>query len=367
MVRFWQAIVDFFTKRKAEKPKSKTIKAEKVDGEFYFRKDILDQLENYFKVLKRMKKFDRDAYRFFSRVGCNIVPQDEAFEKFQRLEPWFVEQRPSRGGIMYTDAVDLKGMIRPAAFYFVKFSRSNAPPSLQPVNRGAVYQCTVYWDWKEKGSPTEFGAAVLPDGSVQILKVLHHDSQPIRPKKGGRPFTVPKRTWGFGGFFEDWASEHDMKCQQHLAQIFCSAANAFMLANSHMVKVKCTKDKLSGIFSVNVQRTPYFFADREKTGKKIFHMVRTHTRDLGDRQIPIRTHFRGERNFMWNGYKIGITVPGWHHGISLAELDVSAIDGETYEGTDETIGSKAFAQKLNEFEAEGVGGMYPHGRSGRVS
>jgi hypothetical protein len=39
----------------------------------------------------------------------------------------------------------------------------------------------------------------------------------------------------------------------------------------------------------------------------------------------VRTHFRGQRAFQWNGYDIRITVPGWHH-LDLAGMDAKAQD-----------------------------------------
>ena len=30
-------------------------------------------------------------------------------------------------------------------------------------------------------------------------------------------------------------------------------------------------------------------------------------------------HFRGQREFVWNGYRVRISVPGWHHA-NMAEI-----------------------------------------------
>jgi hypothetical protein len=37
------------------------------------------------------------------------------------------------------------------------------------------------------------------------------------------------------------------------------------------------------------------------------------------------------RDFVWNGYRVVVTVPGWHH-TELSELNGGMIDGHEHEG-----------------------------------
>ena len=76
------------------------------------------------------------------------------------------------------------------------------------------------------------------------------------------------------------------------------------------------------VFYVDVKtffRSPYFFKDRDKAvnqngkTKKIFHIVAAHERSLPDGNKKfVKSHFRGIRKFMWNGYKVNIILNGKH-------------------------------------------------------
>ena len=126
-----------------------------------------------------------------------------------------------------------------------------------------------------------------------------------------------------------------------------------------MIKVKAYKGRLAAIFSVNVLRTPYFFKDRDLCvnvrgkKKKIFHIVRTHIRKTGS---VVRTHFRGMREFNWNGYKIRITVPGWHH-VNTHDLDIGATDGEHVEDIKDYMDMAVLGKTLSGLEEDSVGGF----------
>lgn len=326
-------------------------------GEFYFRDTILDQLDRYFRILARMRHGDRDAYDLHSRVGAYVVPARSAEKRqfdIDALSPYFHRQRPSFGMVVYGAAPNYKKYDneksktwQPYAIYWHKHKLGGAPLAVQPVAAGDVYIVTVYWDklnTKRKGGvPTEFAAWLTPDGSVRILKVLTTEMVSIRSThtKGGQrrteggTFNVPHRQWRIDPFFVQWAKDHNSTPESYLAALFIESVNTHeAAAMGGMIKVRARKANLSALFAVSVIRTPYFFRDRQVTvtarGTKrpIFHIVRTHERRVaGGRRVGVKTHFRGERAFLWQGYRIEITVPGWHHA-HIADFDVGAIDSE---------------------------------------
>ena len=354
---------------------SKVVPAAEQDehGEFYFRHTILDQLGRYFVILKRMKRGDKEAYDLYSQLGAYILPErtGKGYE-CDVLEPRWLELRPSFGMVLHGSRslqvkVDKeKKFYVPFAVYFNKYRSDRAPTTVQPVNSGDVYCCTVYWDTfhgsRDGGAPTEFALNVSPSGEVHILKILENKNITIRGKKGkgrGSTFTIPQRRWGIPEFFEGWAKEHGEDVRPFLASIFIETANAQITAANSMIKVKAYKGRLAAIFSVNVLRTPYFFKDRDLCvnvrgkKKKIFHIVRTHIRKTGS---VVRTHFRGMREFNWNGYKIRITVPGWHH-VNTHDLDIGATDGEYVEDIKDYMDSAALGKTLSGLEEDSVGGF----------
>jgi hypothetical protein len=220
--------------------------------------------------------------------------------------------------------------------YFQKYKPAKVPPGLQRVNHGDVYVMTIYWDkpgddiWKKSGAPTEFGVQVSDDGEVKLL--LSHCREHVRThtKRGHDWFSIPQQRWGIAKFFQEWAREHKRDPVEHMKSLFFQTTSAFEKAQG-LVRVNVGKDEMHAVFSVNVKRTPYFFKDRDVTvtesGRKqrIFHIVREHVRQLEDKEVTVREHFRGLRKFKWNGYQLHITVPGLHHE-KIAEFNPAAED-----------------------------------------
>jgi len=381
--KYWLLITTYFKPPLGEETSevapakviSKVVPAAEQDeyGEFYFRHTILDQLGRYFVILKRMKRGDKNAYDLYSQIGAYILPERkvEGYE-CDVLEPRWLELRPSFGMVLHgsrSQQVKIdkeKKLYVPFAVYFNKYLSDRAPTTVQPVNSGDVYCCTVYWDTfhgsMKGGAPTEFALNVSPSGEVHILKVLENKNITIRGKKGrgrGSTFTIPRRRWGVPEFFEGWAKEHGKDVQPFLASLFIETANAQIAAANSMIKVKAYKGRLAAIFSVNVLRTPYFFKDRDLyvndrgRKKKIFHIVKTHIRKTGS---VVRTHFRGMREFNWNGYKIRITVPGWHH-VNTHDLDIGSTDEEHIEDIQDYMDTAVLGKTLSGLEEDSVGGF----------
>lgn len=367
-----------------EEPSAPTRKPRKprpeVYGSFYFRDAILDQLDHYFVILGRMKKGDRQSYDLFSRIGAHITPTRTAewFEKTPAgLPPWWRETLPGRGGVFFGDseieATEKKEKsFYPRALHFMKYRPHGVPVEVQPVNTGTVYMMAVYWDklgdekWQKlaggHGVSQDYPVVIGEDGSIRVLRTLETKYVQGRGKRG--KFYIPVRRWGIPKTYQEWADQHGQKAEDYLRWLFIHAAETYMMANASMTRVSVTKGHLTGIFAVDIERTPYFFRDREVTvndkgtRKRIFHVVRAHERMNG---ATVRLHFRGERQFNWNGYAISITVPGWHH-LNLAEINIGSLDGESEEGQElktrpkKVLTSKGYAQRLTGWISNGLGG-----------
>ena len=321
------------------------------DADLYsFKAHILDYLDNQFESLEKMKKQDRGAYNLYKRVGAYIMADSWVFdngwdyEEYRHMRGWWKTHRPSfaafyMGHHFGEDLCDDK--VRPSFMYFSKYDRKHPPIGIQrPRGDGDVYTVSFYFDGAaERGMPyggvAQYAVHVTPEGDIQCLKSLLDEPVEVRVKKRrgrGRTFRVPNRKWGYPPFFENYAEEVNTPIENFLIGTFVMAVSAYSRQHEEMTKIRVTKGGLAAVFSIPVLRTPYFFKDREyyKTPsgnrKPIFHIVRTHKRDLQTGgQTYVKTHFRGHRHFVWNGYKINITVPGWHHP-DLVGLDAKAHD-----------------------------------------
>jgi hypothetical protein len=341
---------DVILRSKAERNPKPTASQDRWLGNCHFRGDVLDKLDSYFFFIRRMKRADPDAYALYSQVGASILPGFRALAKSEsnilsrtasELPPWWQKQRPAFGAFAILGSEDEeqddknKNIVVPKFMYFQKYKTS--PEMVQPTH-GDVYVVTVYFDEtngpRKTGAPFEFAIAVGLDGSVRVLKSLIVSNNVIRSKHGtgrGDVFHVPTKRWGFDPHIRMWASDHQMPVENFLCGIFIFIADQIELGNSAMTRITASRGDLCAVFSVDPRRTSYFFRDREatvtKAGQKrrIFHIVRPHARTTNGVERFVRMHFRGEREFCWNGYDILITVPGKHHH-NLAEFDVGATE-----------------------------------------
>ena len=341
--------------------------------EHYFRETILDDLDRSFLYMRRLKRFDPDSYEYFRRVGIGIVPRT-AMGDYCKLSPWFLQTRPSRGGLFFTQEKSHVGdKMFPRFVYFTKYNPRNAPAVFQRRNRGDIYEVTVVFDehgdelCKFGGLGQSYAMWVDGDGTIVMLREHCSRKKQIRAKRRttdrrrGEVFSIPQRRWGISPFMAEWAGDGCLSAEvrnkpELLAlSLFTWCANAHEAAHAGIIRVNASRDGITVPFSVNIKRTPYFFKDRTTvvTAKgrtaRIFHIVRPHVRANGS---AVHMHFRGLRKFAWNGYDIHITVPGLHHE-HIGEVDVSTSSEDSFKLGEPAISSAEFAKAL----ARNIDGM----------
>lgn len=317
-------------------------------GEFYFRETILDQLDYYMTCIRRMRRTDRDAYELYTQIGGQILSSEASLDQ-TRLSPWFLKVRPAFGAVFFgVDARDTEEreggekVLVPRFYYFRKYNPQRPPPEVQRVRRdgGDIYVVTAFWDkpehrsdkaFKKGGVPWDIPVLVTPDGSVQMLKVLNSDPVKVRctkDKRDKRFVYIPQRRWEIYEPLVRWAKYHKMEPEAYLASLFIEVANMYEQGNASVIRVTAMRGDLAAAFAVNIKRTPYFFKDRDVVlgdhgqVKRIFHIVRPHVRATGS---AVKMHFRGLRDFHWNGYEIKITVPVRDH-VSPTDFNVGLVD-----------------------------------------
>lgn len=357
-------------------------KESEMYGEFNFRDTILQQLERYFVYLARMKKHDADSFHFYRQIGATILPYilinaDDRQRGAQNHEPpilipladWFNRRRPSFGCFVYgadpetekfeqtykSDTRKGYGTWVPKFMYFTKYKMP--PPEIQMMSGGDIYKMTIWWDRpfdpeckRKYGTPEEFGIFISSDGSKIValrtcetkwVSVASKQERPKGRRKGGRSnhrggyskrslghMEIPDRAYRIPSDYEKWAKEHGTDAQTMLAHIFLDSVQRYELAQYSMVRISASKDDMTAVFSVNIRRMSYFFQDRDITiaehgqRRRIFHMVRAHTRRDGS---VVKFHFRGERQFTWAGYGISITIPGRDHA-NINDFNAGADD-----------------------------------------
>jgi hypothetical protein len=336
--------------------------------------DVLDKLDMYLVYIKRLKRWDKDAYALYRRVGafiCTVGLQAAP----RTLEPALVKTLPSFGAVALgmTSRVEAPydqpddELIHVKFVYFTKLARPGH--DVERVNQGAIYRCHLYWDdtvkmdksvWFAKrghGMGQDILINVLPDGTVRPLRMLKVEQQIIR-HRDHTSSAVSHQRWGLPDVRdESRKTTHpgpfaNLSLADSIITLFCLVANFWIAAaRNSMIRVTAVKDGVVMPFVVDATDTPQFFADREpvisEDGKKrrIFHVVRAHTRNTPKGLKGVRLHFAGLRDFEWNGYQINITVPGKDH-LDIADADFGALEDVAMEEMEGTMLLTEFAETM---------------------
>lgn len=124
-------------------PRKRPRRAEDKLGEFHLKTTILDQLEDYFYYLRRMKKGDPESYELYKRIGAHVVPPLilNYFGKVNEpvVPPYWRDHMPSFGCITFaigrdfTDHEEKTNTICPRFVYFRSYNASGVPSERRRV------------------------------------------------------------------------------------------------------------------------------------------------------------------------------------------------------------------------------------------
>ena len=240
MFQWLLSVIKGWLKKPQAKKRPKRQKVEEW-GEFYFKHSILDQLDEYFKILKTMKKADRDAYKLHSKLGAYIVPNSKTswLEFGSDVSETFLETMPSFGMVVFGDLGRTDENFALSAVYFQKYAGMSRPMRLQrpKANDAEIYVLTAYF--AEEKCPFDFGIAVTPGGSVEVLKVKYPERIRVRAKNRtagasrGSTFTITRNNWAYGEFAEEWAGQHNETVTKFIGDLFGT------LTKCHQRSVSC--------------------------------------------------------------------------------------------------------------------------------
>lgn len=355
----WDWVVGRFSRSPlvvVDVPKPKRLKRENVGseieetGRFYYLGNILDRMEESFRVLREMKKYDPDGHKVFMSLGGCMVPQatfvtanDDNRDRFFKDGYGYLStdpvELPALMSAVYVHEKDTKESFDGSdvcGLKFIYFKKIKSAAYVQRHN-GTIFEGTAYYNekYKEKGKPhlkfsLPFYVAVLPDRSVVPLKVCMAVPQTVGKK---RKVTITHKKFSNPVFIDMMMDEQkrqgrETTAESLLSMLFlsvCTTSNA--VESGFTVTAKKGSEKVK--FAIDQLRAPYFFKDRDASveGKKIFHIVRGHERITGKGVSMVRSHFRGLRQFVWNGYGITISVPSLHY-VPVTEFNLPGYDAE---------------------------------------
>lgn len=327
-------------------------------GQFELRRDVLDALPICMTYLKRMKKADPDGYALYRQIGAHVGSIKGLFYA-DKLEPFFAQSRPTFGAISFAFESEKRDEIVSAKFaYITKIKRKTTDVAFAASQGWSLYRVTIYYDDLERekakyGVSVEYYIAIDPKGEAHFVPYIPRIPVMIYPRKrkdksGYAPIPV-YQSYGTPGFLKAIAHREKQTPAEVGKRFFTFVANASLLQQSGF-QVRATKGDVTACFAIRENDGAYFFKDRQtatddqgRKQRKIFHSVSAHLRTVaGGEQVAVRTHFRGERQFKWNGYDVSVSVSGKHH------CNLFDADFETIELADPTkpvlIGFRTFEQ-----------------------
>jgi len=288
-------------------------------------KALLDDLDSVFLRMKELQPKNSEAQKMLKKFGT------------------YVMHLSSRDGDAYTnDRLDFGGYGLPAFLscyenlkayihigdgevaedFFVAIKMHALSPWIKRDNC-IYYNVTQVVSDKHYARQNELGYVVEVNTKTGTVNALRSPQRRYHNLRGGGSYA--SLNWEYPIIYEDQEQlTHSASNKKLLEYAFCNRFNAVM-RRELAVNIIVKKGKLRATFTVPENQWKHFFKDRidamTPSGRKrpIFHAVAAHIRHTKTKDTPVRTHYRGSRDFRWNGYSIKIVMQG-KHSVSQASF-----------------------------------------------
>jgi hypothetical protein len=286
--------------------------------------DVLDSIPKARELLRKLKKFDRDAYSFHKRHGARILPStgDDRLILGNALRDTALAALPGAGLVYIFHEVtddEICGYL-----YFVKVIKR--PWNVAPTaDARCYYDVTHVFDVDGRLYGYSFYVTVRTDGRVRTVANKRIAVQHLpRQRNGEHGGSLHHSRWGIPAALSSTLQdrhEHGIALDvtdpyQWGASLFITAMNSFdaSMVGFQILARRANRPAVS--WSVPESRAKTFFRDREievttdGRRRRIFHCVAEHDRTLpSGRVTKVAAHYRGARHFIWKDESIRIDPP----------------------------------------------------------
>lgn len=310
----------------------------------YHISDLLDGLPAYFEDLDALRKVDEDAYSVFRTLGGVIATKDSIL-RTDALTRIAHSDLPAIACVFSANhgKEDDSGHFYPRIVYAIKLhgdqvciSRDGSGVRL-PTN-GTSYRIVVVYRLRNQPLAMSCFAHVSEEMAVKCLAETRHVKQsiPYRSTDGHR------RVKYTGAF-----SRKEIRTPRWIDDLLAESGGFAATADEYVRKllsltvsakrpeaailVRAMRRNQAASWTISVNDAKRFFANRETSvasdgrRKRVLHYVGDFERSRGNRKQTVRAHYRGEREFDWNGYSIKVSGLGFHHKDFFA-ADISAFE-----------------------------------------
>jgi hypothetical protein len=317
--RFVMWVIGLFIKKHSPPPvtaKQRRNDATVETSEFYHVKELLDALPSCRRVLRKLKKFDRDAFNFHKRMGARLIGEGvrNGGIRSVSIRESFLKTLPTAGMvIMFWEAYEKPEEPTNMFCYFQKIVK--CPWNVEVV-KGAttLYEFTVAFEAKDLvicGYTNTI--ALMEDGTAKVLKT--RDALPVQ-LPNGRTIYQKKFDLGRGTYWHRKSVVDRSGLADPAALVvflFTLVVNGYDKSTDDGFQITAKRFGKALSFSGGEKRAKIFFKDRDLEittdgrRKRIFHTVEKHERQLkSGKTISVAAHYRGSRKFIWKEEEITI-------------------------------------------------------------
>lgn len=290
------------------------------------RKSLLDDLDYYFSVRTYLERKSKGALGVFDKVGCRIICEEGLITP--RLEMFKDKKLPGMGAALL--GYHRGGRDKSDILKFISFEKLTMSPIGIELAFGSIYRITMVYldedagkrDFLAHGVSTEF-CVVLENGRARLLREMVNNAG--YPNNNRHARWIPsKALWRYPMIKQkSEESVHDA------ASATLALALSLAVAPSGGVQVRASKNGSTALFAMSSNDAKKMFPARQRVGdlasdgkrKRIWHWNKGWI-DKNGRSVA--WHFKGDRDFEWNGYSLHIR----HDSSDAAELatGLSGID-----------------------------------------
>ena len=286
---------------------------------------VLDRLPRYFEHLKMLRNVDADAYTLFARLGGQIALSDGTRFSIGGISPEFLANPPQVRCVFLHSEVDGDGvteddMVPASIIYMMRLAGGqvcvNGQSQAMIPKDGLTYRYVTVLQYKGKPYVQSCFVHIGDDGTVRALP----ERQQVRQAIPGRhhensPTSIRHNRVEIPSWIRLAAHEKGQTADEWITTVVSICASAKRPDDA--ILVRAHKAGIAAAWTINRRDAKRFFAAREldETGRRrrVLHYVASFDRVTANGVQSVREHYRGAREFEWQGYDIEVSGLNFHH------------------------------------------------------
>lgn len=275
---------------------------------------ILNQLDDYFKIIRKIERRDSDAAALFSKIGVRLLHSNSLI-RGATLPKDVLRHMPSFAASAFSghdDSCDFYNTL-PVKFWYLRKMQSVRPGFecvKDPSETAFEITAHLFKSPRKVGFSGTFCVAVSESGQVRALRekktsFIYLPRSKARKTATGQRNKAQARCFMDNEFLKANANEKGRSIDETAALFFNMIASS-CIEQSGGITMRASRHGRIALFTLSHGEAKKLFKDRSKVKtesgrtRPIFHYNRGSIRQSA--------HYKGLRDFHWNGYEIHIRV-----------------------------------------------------------